>query len=384
MGGWIVHRSDRPKPYLARFQPKGGRTVSRSFGTKREAQTWLKVQTVDNVRGEWLDPRRGDITLCRWTEQWLAGRRVRESTQARDESVLRSLVLPHLGDRPLNRLSPVEIREWIAALDSAGKAPNTVRKAYQLLGSVIGQAVDDGRLVKSPLPRQPGLPEVVRRDMKLLTLPEVHRLAGNINPRYSAMVLAAGYTGMRWGELAGLRVANIDLLRGSVTVASTLTEVQGEVRLGPPKTKHSSRTIAIARSLAAELGSHIGKYPDPDNWIFSAPNGGPLRRTNFRRRVWRPAVEEAGLGSLRFHDLRHSHASTLIAQGEHPKVISERLGHSSIRMTLDVYGHLMPGMDQEVADRLDEAWLQAIAAESRTIRAPGSVHPLPNRTETPA
>ena len=99
--------------------------------------------------------------------------------------------------------------------------------------------------------------------------------------------------------------------------------------------------------------------------------------------VWLPAIAAAELAPLTFHDLRHTHASLLIAQGEHPKVISERLSHSSIAVTFDVYGHLMPGLDEEVAERLDQAWLQAIGSETRTVRAPGKVVELPEVHGTP-
>jgi integrase len=291
----------------------------------------------------------------------------------RDESYIRNLVLPHLGDRPLNRITPDEIREWIAILEAAGKAPATTRKAYQILGSIVAQAVDDGHLAKSPLPRRPGLPSVERREMKILTVDEVHALAETIDPRYRAMVLTAAYVGLRPGETAGLKIESVDLLRASLTVSGTLSEIRGEVLLGPPKTKRSARTLAISRSLAQEIGEHIGHYASKDGWIFPSPKGSALRWSNFRRRVWLPAVAAAGLEPLRLHDLRHTHAAWLIAQGEHAKVISERLGHSSITVTFDVYGHLMPGMDEEVAERLDHAWQRASRDETRTRRAPSQV-----------
>jgi len=379
MSAWIVHRPDRPKPHLARFQPPGGRVVSKSFRTKREAEMWLKVQAVDKTRGEWVDPRRGDVALRDWSDRWLAGRRVRPSTRARDESYIRNLILPFLGERPLGGITPDEIREWIAKLEASGKAPATIRKAYQILGSIIGQAVDDGHLARSPLPRRPGLPPLERNEMKVLTPDEVHSLAEMIEPRYGAMVLTAAYAGLRPGETAALRIESVDLLRPSLTVSRTLSEVRGEVLLGPPKTKRSARTLAISRSLAQEIGKHIGHYPSSDGWIFSSPKGEALRWNNFRRRVWLPAVAAAGLGPLRFHDLRHTQAAWLIAQGEHAKVISERLGHSSITVTFDVYGHLMPGMDEGVAERLDLTWQRGGPDEARTIRAPNRITEMDQR-----
>ena len=197
------------------------------------------------------------------------------------------------------------------------------------------------------------------------------------------MVLTAAYTGLRPGETAGLRIESVDLLRRSIIVSGTISEVRGKVHFGPPKTKRSARTVAISRSLAQEIGTHIGHYASPAGWIFPSPNGQPLRRTNFRRRIWLPAIAAAGFEPLRFHDLRHTHAAVLIAQGEHPKVISERLGHSSITVTLDVYGHLMPGMDEAVAERLDLVWQQAHGDQTRTMRAPSEVLKLSQKKRTP-
>lgn len=352
MADWLVHRPGRPSPWLARFQPKGSRVVSRSFKTKREAEVWLKLQAVDSVRGEWVDPRRGRLTVADYSEAWMAGRRIRPSTLAQNQSVLDSLILPHLGRRPLNSLTPEEIRRWLAALEAAGKAPATVAKAWQIFSAMVGQAVDDGRIARSPLPRRPGLPAPDRRDMHILTPDEVAVLADAIDPRYRMLVVLAGYSGMRWGEVAGLRVENVDLLRRQVRVAATLTDVRGVVALGPPKTKRSARTITLPRSVAQELGEHIGRFPG-DGFLFTGPEGGPLRVSNFRRRAWAPAVREAGLEPLTFHDLRHTHAAWLIAAGEHAKLIADRLGHSSIGVTMNTYGHLMPGLDEQAADRLD-------------------------------
>jgi integrase len=338
---------------MARFQPQGRPVVSKSFATKGKADDWLEDQGVDTRRGEWVDPRLGKISLREFSESWLDGRRVRPTTLARDEAYIKSLILPAFGNRNLNRLTTDDVRRWIAELEGAGRAPSTVRKAYQLLGQMIRQAVDDGRLARSPLPRRPNLPTPDHEEMKIITPAQVHGLAQAIDPRYRVMVLTAAYTGLRWGETAGLQLPNVDLLRRNLRVAGTLVEVSGQVSLGPPKTKRSARKLSISSTLADEIGTHIGRYPDPGGWIFSAPEGGPIRATNWRRRVWAPAVAEVGLEPLRFHDLRHTHASMLIAQGEHPKVIAERLGHSSITVTLDVYGHLMPGIDELVAERLE-------------------------------
>lgn len=116
-------------------------------------------------------------------------------------------------------------------------------------------------------------------------------------------------------------------------VVANLTEVSSHIRLGPPKSKASKRTVIMPEFLVEELAQHLAQYRDPDGWVFPASQGGPVRRTNFRRRFWLPAVRASVGGPLRFHDLRHTHAALLIAQGVHVKVLQDRLGHASITTT---------------------------------------------------
>jgi integrase len=187
-------------------------------------------------------------------------------------------------------------------------------------------------------------------------------------------VLTAAYSGCRFGELAGLQIHRLDLLRRTLTIAEALSDVQGQVRLSPPKTAAARRQVALPRFLTDELTTHWGRWPTAeDGYLFTAPEGGPLRRANFRRRDWLPAVRASVGEPLRFHDLRHTDAAILIAQGEHPKVIQLRLGQSSIQVTLDTYGHLFEGLDEAAADRLDAAFPRTLAHSPRTPGSHGAV-----------
>ncbi len=166
-------------------------------------------------------------------------------------------------------------------------------------------------------------------------------------------MLVGGYGGLRFGEAAGLEVEALDLLRRRLAVTQTLNHVDGKLTVGPPKTAAARRTVTLPAFLADELGAHLGRYGSESNLVFTSSEGTALRRRNFRRRDWLPAVRASVGEPLRFHDLRHSHVALLIAAGEHPKTISSRLGHSTIRTSLDTYGHLFPGMDEAAAGRLD-------------------------------
>jgi len=366
VSAWIVHRPDRRLPWLARFGPRGSRAVSKSFERQGDAKTWLAEQVTNQARGEFIDPRGSKLTVSQWAEVWSRGRRVAASTRARDGSIINSLILPYFGKRPLGKVTSAHLRAWIADLVETGKAPATIAKAYQLLGAMLELAVRDGRLVRSPA-RHVELPGVSRTEMQFLEAGQVAALAGAIDPRYRVLVLTAAYTGMRFGELAGLKVDALDLLRGRLVVSRSVNEVRGRLVIGETKTPAGRRTVALPRFLGEALAAHLAGVKDPDGWVFPAPEGGPLRRNGFRSRFWLPAVKAASLPGLRFHDLRHTHAAFLIGAGEHPKMIQTRMGHSSIKTTLDTYGHLFAGLDQAAAERLDQLGSAAAAVTLASV-----------------
>ena len=185
---------------------------------------------------------------------------------------------------------------------------------------------------------------------------------------------------MRWGELAGLQVAGIDMLRRRLTVRTALIEATGSRPvLGSPKTKASERTISLPNVVIDYLGVHLAAHPPADGLVWTTDDGAFLRRGSFGR-IWRAAVAASVGPPCRIHDLRHTHAAWLIAAGEHPKTIQTRLGHSSIQVTIDRYGHLMDGLDERTADRLD-----AIAGFSRGPGVAQDSEPAgPKTAETPA
>jgi integrase len=164
-----------------------------------------------------------------------------------------------------------------------------------------------------------------------------------------ALVLVGAYGGLRIGELAGLRRNRVDLLHGTVQVV----EVRGVLHIGPPKTRASRRTVGLPRFVVEELAVHLAAPGDPEALVFTAPQGGPLRVTGFRSRVWRPATRAAGPDGLRIHDLRHTAVALWIAAGANPKEVAARAGHASVSFTLDRYGHLYPEADTALRDRLD-------------------------------
>jgi integrase len=252
-----------------------------------------------------------------------------------------------------------------------------------MLRAILAEAVDDRIIPESPC-RRISLPRLEHREHLYLTAEEVERLATAMDGLYRPLVYTAVYLGCRWGELVGLKRENVDLLRRQVRIVGTLEEVRGMRYVEETKTRTSRcRNLSLPPSLAELLAEHLSKAP-VSAFVFTGPKGQWLRRSVFRRREWKPALREAGLDEgLRFHDLRHSCAGLLIAQGAHPKEIQARLGHASITTTLNTYGHLWPSLGVQLDEKIDRVFLEARAtvasmwpdAASRvvalTVQAPG-------------
>jgi integrase len=346
--------------WRARYRGPDGHRHTAAFRTKADANAWLSAQQTDELRGAWVDPRGGRLMLRDWEQQWWATTvNLRPSTRARDRGYLDRYVLPQFGDSELRHITQLDIRAWLAGLASR-LSPATVVKAYQLLAKLLGSAVDAGLISETPCRRLP-LPRVERQEMRFLTVDEVARLADAINPRYRALVLVAAYGGLRIGEMAGLRRTRVDILRARVDVAEITVEVAGQLHSGPPKTRAGRRSISLPRSIADELGHHLGLWAGPD-LVFTGPQGGALRVPAWRRRFWAPAVVAAGLQPLRPHDLRHTAVALWIAQGANPKQVAARAGHTSVAFTLDRYGHLFPEADEALMSGLDAAHRAAAKA----------------------
>jgi len=219
--------------------------------------------------------------------------------------------------------------------------------------------------------------------MHFLSAVEVATLAGAVPDPYGTLVLLLAYGGLRWGKAAALRRGRCELLRSRIQIAESLAEVGGRLHFGPTKT-YQRRTIVVPGFVRDLLVEHLAQYgdPDPQALVFTGSSGGPLRHSNFRGRIWLPALEAARLPEkVRIHDLRHTCAALLIAAGAHPKAIQAHLGHSSIVVTMDRYGHLFPDEMDRLAQQLDavhDASPRQIAASVRPQRG-GKVIEFPPR-----
>jgi len=370
-----IRRPREGRGWEARYRDPSGRQRSAAFRTKREAERFLARVGADQQRGEWRDPTLAKVRFERVAEEWLKSTtHLRAGTRANVEIRLRRHIFPAFGAEPIGAIQPAHVRAWVSGLTESGLSPSTVGAIYGVLRRVMRTAEIDGLIHRTPclgisLPR-----ETSHQEMHFLDHAEVARLGAAIDERYRALIFTAAYTGLRWGELAGLRVERVNLLRGTVDVVEAMTETNGHLAIAPTKTG-ARRTVSLPRFLSEMLGGHIAAFPTTTGLVFSSAEGQPLRR-NFYRRHFKPAVRNAGLPeALRFHDLRHTCAAMLIAQGAHPKEMQERLGHSTIRLTFDRYGHLFPGLDERLRDGLEAGFRAAQqtpappAGEVRTLRS---------------
>lgn len=351
------------KPWRVRYRDSAGRTRSQSFAREHEAKKFRAKLEVEQTRGDWIDPKLGQLTLEGWVEQYRSTRTgLRPSSIARDESYLKNHVLPAFGRTPIAKIDNLGVRKWISELEQKELAPATVHKVFQTLSKVLTSAVDAGLLSASPCARVP-LPRIEREEMRFLTPAEVAKLADTIDERFRMLVLLGAWAGLRKGEMLGLRKSRVDLINRRVDIAEILVEVKGHFHFGPPKTRAGRRSVPIPRFVAEELAALLAEKA-ADDLVLTGPEGGPMRASLFRTRHWEPAVKESKLAPLRIHDLRHTAVAMWIAAGASPKEIAARAGHTSVVTVLDRYGHLLPGSEDRVTDALD-----AMADEAANSRA---------------
>ncbi len=386
----MSHIQRRGSRWRARYRAPDGRELSKTFDTRRDAERFLATTEADKVRGAWTDPALARTMFATVAEEWMASRTgITERTRINLDGRLRNYILPVFGTTEIGRIRAADVRRFVAGLDEQGLAPSTIKPIYNLLARILTTAEMDGLIQRSPcsgidLPRR----DRSSTEMAFLDAVQVLALAAAVDPRYEALILTAAYTGLRAGELAALRVEDINFLHGRLTVHRSAAEVRGRLVVGPTKTG-ARRAVPLPRFLVKKLEQHVERY-SVGGIVFTSRDGTPLRHRNFMRRHFNPAVaavnkkadDAAARGNkdvvrlppgLRFHDLRHTCCALLIRQGAHPKVIQAHLGHSSIRVTLDRYGHLFPGLDDALADGLDALHGEAVRNVSRPGRGLGDL-----------
>lgn len=355
------------------WRDPSGQQRSRTFRTKGEAERHdREVGRAIDV-GTYVDPVMGRTLFRDWAAEWAASKaEVRETTAERYRGVIRVHLEPRWGSRTLASITHTEVRRYVAELTAQGLAPRTVKKVVDTLGQILAAAVD-ARLVPHNVTDRVPLPRVEDEEMRCLTAEEVRLLAEAIDAQYRALVLVAGFSGLRMGEMVGLRRGRVDLMRGHVDVVESGVETGSRVVFGPPKTRSGRRRVALASEAVDALGRLLGRPGAAEDLVFTSPEGGVIRRGNFTRRAFAPAIAGAGLDHLRIHDLRHTAISLWIRAGLDPLEVARMAGHTNVAFTFTRYGHLMPDSTDIARGKLD-AMLASVPrpTDARVLRLPGA------------
>ncbi len=336
------------------------------LGTRRNAERTLtaKLQKLD--MGKLTEVTRETVEgyLRRWLET-AASQSVRSQTHSSYKQLLEKYVIPALGTRRLAQLSPLEVQELINDLNKRGLGSRTVRYIIGVFRQALQQAVR-WRLLPSN-PAETGnltLPRQTRTEQRWLSADEVRKLLeAAADNRLSALWHVAVMTGLRPGEYRALTWEDVDLEAALLRVRRTLS-TDGK-NFSEPKTKRSARTVTLPPSTVQVLRNHkrrqaeerlkAGRDYDDRGLVFCTASGRPIEHNNLVHYHFHPLLKKAALPRIRLYDLRHTNASLLLEVGENLKVVSERLGHSTITLTADVYAHVSQGMQAKAAERLEKS-----------------------------
>ena len=348
-------------------------------GNRRTAEKELRrlLHTMDT--GEHVDPTR--MTVRQWLASWLVAVReeVAPKSHERYAEIVQNFLVPVLGNLPLSKLAPTHIQEayntWATGGRRDGKAgglsARTRRHIHRILRSALARAVEQQVLARNPADAfKKRLPKVERREMTTLSTDQSARLLGAIkHTRVYWPVLLALFTGMRRGEVFALRWKNVDLDRSTLRVMESLEQTRAGIRFKAPKSDRT-RTITLPvcaidelrrlKRLQAEELLMLGVRQTGETLVCARADGEPLQPQSLTHQFTRLIGRLKGLPRVRFHDLRHSHATQLLLAGVHPKIAQERLGHATITTTLDLYSHVTETMQSDAAQRLNALFQAAI------------------------
>ena len=397
----IERRQRAGKPvWRAHYRTPTGLQRNRTFNRKVDAERFLATIGAAKVAGTYVDPALARITVGEWAEIWLTAQaHLRATTRERYAGILREHIVPAWGAVRLANVSHAAVQAWVSELATPPRAPSTVRKIHRVLSLILDLAVRDGRLSRH-VAEKINLPRPVRSEQRYLTMQQVEQLANECGypstfskhrpyaerdcETYRLVVLFLAYTGVRFGEMAALKVGRLDLPRRRAVIAESVTVVQGQGFVWSAPKTHTRREVPLPDFLAEQLAPLVeGRAPDV--LVFpSVRSAGPIRATHFRRGHFDAAAKVIGLPGLHPHELRHTAASLAIASGADVKVVQQMLGHSSATMTLDTYGHLFDDRLDEVSRALDRARrtveLPARRAPARGYETVATTSPPPART----
>jgi integrase len=353
--------------YVGQYTDRQGKTRYIYGKTQKDVREKLTRALVNRDNGMVLDA--GNLTLGQHLDRWLVDsvrHAVKPPTYESYSQLVSNHITPALGSKKLKDLTPTHVRRFRSLELEKGLSPRTVQYLLFLLRRALQQAVNEGLLPRN-VAQDIKVHQTTKGEERYLTPVQVKALLSAArSDRLEALYVLAISTGLRQGELLGLRWDDIDLDTGTLSVKRTLSLGQGGPRLTEPKTAKSRRSIELTAQAVEALERHraaqdeekarLGSLWKENGLVFRSVTGTPLRRNNLVRRSFKPLLEKAGLPRrYRFHDLRHTAASLLFLKGTHPKIVQELLGHATIAVTLDTYSHMIPGMSAQAARAMEDA-----------------------------
>jgi integrase len=345
------------------------------YGRKyKDVEKKLAEAMGDAARGIVVDDK--NLTVSEYLDRFLEDVQrgsVRESTYSRDKYLVTNHVKPTLGRVKLKNLSAMHLQRLYREKQDAGLSASTVQKAHHILHKALAQAVRWDLIARNPADAVKA-PRPASGEMRPLSAEEVSMLLEAAQgDRLEALYVLAVTTGMRRGELLGLKWPDVDLEYGRLSIRRALIRAGngGRVALAETKTRGSRRTVNLTQRAVEALRSHLerqlakieaaGDLYSDEGLVFTTEAGTPINPSNLRQRSFAPLLIKAGLPHIRFHDLRHTCATLLLSKGVHPKFVQELLGHASIAITLDTYSHVMPGMGDQTAAAMEDVLYRTLS-----------------------
>ncbi len=367
MAGQVIKRGENTWLVRVYLGEDGGKRKYHNktiHGTKKDAQAYLTKALRERDTGTFVEPTKE--TLAAFLERWLnivARKRVAASTFKSYQDYVSCYLKPSLGDLAISKIGAAEIQAHYNAMLDKGLSARTVRYTHAVLRSALNQAVKWGLLYRNPV-ELVDLPKHKKEEMKVLTPAQAARfMETTIFSKWKALFSLMLASGMRPGEAFGLKWADIDFERRRVHVQRALSKGKGGWSLEEPKTAQSRRSIPLPASVIKDLLEHretqdaekkrATLYND-NGLVFAGDTGEPPCKQTILSGHFKPLLKAAGLPDIRLYDLRHTCATLLLAAGENPKVVSERLGHASVTLTLDTYSHVLPDMQEKAAEKLED------------------------------
>lgn len=339
--------------YVIGFKDQHGRWHERAAGTRRKDAEVLLRRIQEEIAAGTYGVKREDPTFSELLERFLAAktREVKPRTLEDYRYTLEKYALPAFGNKRISQITPATVDAFLSDLGERGISPAVAGKVYRYVKTVLRYAVRLELLEKDPtLPVQP--PRKIRPEMDYLKPEEVRRLLDSTDGQLRAILAVACLAGLRVGEICGLRWRDIDFKAGTIRVVRSYDPKHG---FSEPKSRHGKRAVPMSFRLQEILLDHYRErgQPGPEELVFPNSLGKPKDRNALVFREFKRALKEAGLREVRFHDLRHTYAALAIASGMDLKALQAAMGHHSITMTADHYGHLLPGAYDRPLARMD-------------------------------